>query len=345
MDSGNGQKGVVGQPLPRPFVALVTDEGHNRLANARVSFEVRLGQGSFNGDNTRITSTDSDGRAVAVLTLGHEIGVERQVVAATVEGVTGIPVTFRATALEPSDPSQTRISGVVLDNVNMPVAGVTIRVRGTTLVAQTNDQGQFAVTSTPIGDVHLTVDGSTVQRPGTWPDLEYELVTVAGVNNTLGMPIYLLPLDTSGAIFVDETHGGVLNLPEVPGFSLTIAPNSAMFPDGTRRGTVSVTPVHIDKVPMVPNGGAQPRFIVTIQPPGVRFDPPAQVTHPNLNGYPPGYVIELYSFDHDMGSFVATGTASVSEDGLVIRSHPGVGIIKRGWHCGDPCGRAQGHRG
>ena len=43
---------------------------------------------------------------------------------------------------------------------------------------------------------------------------------------------------------------------------------------------------------------------------------------------------ELYSFDHDMGSFVATGTATVSEDGMVIRSDPGTGIIKGGWHCG-----------
>jgi hypothetical protein len=92
--------------------------------------------------------------------------------------------------------------------------------------------------------------------------------------------------------------------------------------------------VHPDKVPMVPNFGQQPRFIVTIQPPGVRFDPPAAVTHPNVDGLAPGEKTELYSFDHDMGSFVATGTATVSEDGTVIRSDPGVGIVKGGWHCG-----------
>jgi hypothetical protein len=135
-------------------------------------------------------------------------------------------------------------------------------------------------------------------------------------------------------VFVDETQGATLTLPDYPGFSLTVAPDSATFPDGTRRGTLSVTAVHVDKVPMVPNFGQQPRFIVTIQPPGVRFDPPAQVTHPNVDGLAPGEITEIYSFDHDMGSFVATGTATVSADGLVLRSDPGMGVVKGGWHCG-----------
>jgi hypothetical protein len=55
-------------------------------------------------------------------------------------------------------------------------------------------------------------------------------------------------------------------------------------------------------------------------------------------------VTEIYSFDHDMGSFVATGTATVSEDGTVIRSDPGMGIVKGGWHCGgNPSGSGTTH--
>jgi hypothetical protein len=45
----------------------------------------------------------------------------------------------------------------------------------------------------------------------------------------------------------------------------------------------------------------------------------------------------MYSFDHDIGSFVAIGTGVVSDDGLLIRSSQGVGVLKAGWHCGgDP---------
>jgi hypothetical protein len=344
LDSGNSQIGVVGQPLPRPFVAVVTDAGHNRLGGVPVTFQVVEGDGSLAGQSESTVLSDGDGRALAVLTLGTHGGIENNVVAARALGVPDQAASFVASAREPGDPQDTAVSGVVLDNSNQPVPGVTLRVRGTALAVPSDAQGQFRVAHVPVGDVHLQVDGSTAQRPGTWPNLDFELVTVAGIDNTLGMPVYLLPLDTSNSIFVDETHGGTLTLPEIPGFSLTVAPNSATFPDGTRHGTVSVTPVHVDKVPMVPNFGQQPRFIVTIQPPGVKFDPPAAVTHPNVDGLKPGEVTELYSFDHDAGSFVATGTATISEDGTVLRSDPGMGILKGGWHCGgNPAGAGTPH--
>ena len=40
----------------------------------------------------------------------------------------------------------------------------------------------------------MPIDG-TAERPGAWPDLEFVLTTIAGRDNTVGMPIYLLPLD------------------------------------------------------------------------------------------------------------------------------------------------------
>jgi hypothetical protein len=110
-----------------------------------------------------------------------------------------------------------------------------------------------------------------------------------------------------------------------------------IFPGGSRSGVVSVTVVHNDKVPMVPNFGQQPRLIVTIQPAGARFDPPARLTLPNVEGLAPGAVTEMYSFDHDLGHFVSIGPATVSEDGSAIVSNLGVGVLKAGWHCcGDP---------
>src|SRR5262249_50725808 len=62
--------------------------------------------------------------------------------------------------------------------------------------------------------------------------------------------------------------------------------------------------------------------------------PPAPITLPNVDRLKPREVTELYSFDHDIGSFVAIGTGSVSGDGQVIRSNEGVGVLKAGWHCG-----------
>src|SRR5207244_5871725 len=145
-------------------------------------------------------------------------------------------------------------------------------------------------------------------------------------------------LNTANQLCVTATSGGgTLTIPEAPGFSLTFAPNQVTFPGGSKDGCVSVTVVNREKVPMAPGFGQQPRFIVTIQPSGAVFNPPAAITLPNVDGLKPRAVTEMYSFDHDIGSFVAIGTGTVSDDGLVIRSNPGVGVLKAEWHCGgDP---------
>ena len=146
-----------------------------------------------------------------------------------------------------------------------------------------------------------------------------------------------MPLETQNLLCLDAATGGTLTLPAVPGFALTVEAGAATFLDGTQAGCVGVTPVHADKVPMTPNFGQQPRFIVTIQPAGVLFDPPAALSLPNVDGRAPGTVTELYAFDHDLGQFVALGTGTVTPDGTRVQSDPGVGVIKAGWVSGgDP---------
>jgi hypothetical protein len=334
LDAGGNQVGRAGRPLADPLSVVVTDEGHNRLEGVRVDFSVVEGGGHFNGSRQLSVQTDSDGRALALLTLGNGDGIDNNRVEATFPGCPGLPAVFVATGRIPADPADTRISGTVLDHTDTPILGVTIRVDGTELQTTSDEQGQFVLQNATVGPVHLVADGSTARRSGDWPSLSYEMVSVAGQNNTLGMPIYLLPLDTPNGIRVGPETGGVLSLPDIPGFALDIAAGSATFLDGSDRGLVSVTAVHADKIPMEPNFGQQPRFVVTIQPAGVLFDPPAKLTLPNTDGLAPGEVTDLYSFDHDLGQFVSIGTGTVSADGTVIASDPGGGVAKGGWHCG-----------
>jgi hypothetical protein len=346
VDSGNQQTGAIGQPLPFPFVVVAVDSGHNRVPNVPVTFTVKGGGGNIGGAATQSVTTDSDGRAIAVLTLGLQEGYENNLVEVTFPANPGSLVAFSATAKAPGDPASTTISGVVLDNSNNPIPGVTMRLYQTNqgsannlpvqigTPVQTNAQGTFLIPSAPVGSFKLMADGGTVTGTKSYPPLEYDITTVAGNDNTVGMPIYLPALDTVNKVCVDAAHGGTLTLPQVPGFSLTIQPGAATFPGGSRTGCVTVTPVNGDKVPMAPGFGQQPRFIVTIQPVGTTFNPPAALTIPNVDGLPPRAVTEMYSYDHDLGMFVAIGAATVSDDGSVIVSNPGVGVLKAGWHCG-----------
>ena len=336
VDSGGQQVGVAGRELPRPLIAAVTDGGFNRLPGVPVTFRVARGDGRFrNGEQELTALTDSDGRAIAPFALGSEGGEGSDVVNATIVGLAGGPLaTFTSTARVAGPAGGTSISGVVLDNASQPVPGVTLRILGTTFTTTTDASGSFRIAPAPVGTVKLIFDGSTTGRPGAWPDLEFVLTTVPGVDNTLGMPVFLLPLDLDHGLYVSETQGGVLELPDIPGFALEVDAGSATFPSGSKSGLISVTAVHSDRVPMTPNFGQQPRLIVTIQPAGTRFDPPARLVLPNVEGLAPGSITEMYSFDHDLGHFVSIGPATVSADGTLIRSNPGVGVLKAGWHCG-----------
>jgi hypothetical protein len=331
--SGNNQRGGLKQPLPLPFVVNVTDDGSNVIAGVQIAFQVAAGGGKFaNGGTTYTTTTDSDGRANASLTLGEATGLDAQRVTATLVG-TSLYAGFTASALVSGDPGQTSITGVVLDNQDNPLPSVTVRVEGTTREAKSNAQGQFKITEVPVGPVHLTIDGATTTAPGEWPTLPYNLVTVAGAENPLAAPIYMVKLDVDNAVWVGKDDK-VITHPEMPGFELTVAKNSVTFPNGAREGYVSVTSVNASKIPMAPPNGMQPQLIVTIQPVGARFDPPAALQLPNVDGHAPGAQVEMYSFDHDLEEFVAIGLGTVSLDGTVIKSNPGVGVVKAGWHCG-----------
>ncbi len=338
ISAGNNQQGAVNQPLVHPLVAVVTDEGSNRIEGIRLRFEVVAGGGLVDGKRQTIVTTDSDGRAAVELTLGPRAGFDNNRVQVTyADFPTPFPAVFVASALVPGDPEDTVITGVVLNNSDVPIPGVKMSVEGFSASAFTNDQGIFELTfppgEVPSGFNHLIADGSTVVG-GFFPMLIFEIDVVPGAMNTLPAPIYLLPLDVDNTKFVGGDEDVTFNVPGVPGFTVTVLANSVTFPNGAKTGMVSITQVHSDKVPMVPPDGMQWPVVVTIQPPNVRFNPPAPFTLPNVEGLPPGSKAELFSFDHDLGQFVSVGMGTVSEDGSIIVSDPGFGIVKGGWHGG-----------
>ncbi|HXU45324.1 MAG TPA: carboxypeptidase regulatory-like domain-containing protein, partial [Thermoanaerobaculia bacterium] len=337
--SGDRQRGAIGDELPLPLFAVVYDAQGNPIEGVAVTFRVTSGGGLLAGgapEGLATATTDGSGLAHLRFTLGPEPGLDDQIVEATAAGLDGRSALFTASAFAAGDPAATALAGVVLDNQGAPVPGVTLRIRDTTLSTRADGEGQFRLTGVPVGRAFLLVDASTASRPGTWASLEFEIFPVAGIENVLERPIHILPLDLAGGAFVDETHGGTVTLPDVPGFALEVAPGSVTFPGGGRGGVISVTAVHADSIPMAPGAGMQPRLIVTIQPAGALFDPPARMRLPNVDGLPAGAVTELFSFDHDIGAFVAIGTGTVAEDGLTIQSDPGFGVLKAGWHCGTP---------
>ena len=329
--AGENQKGVIGQALPEPLVVVVFDAGSNPVAGVPVVFKVQQGGGTLEGQTTVTKTTDSDGRASVSLTLAQEEGINNNVVSASFVGLANPPALFTASGVTPGNPTNTTVSGIVLDNASQPVPNATASIQGTNLTALTDSNGRFTISNAPVGSINLFVDGSTTTDSEVYPFLEFPMVTVAGQDNNLGKPIFLPGLDTDNSQVVGGDEDVTLTMKGVPGVVFTVFAHSATFPDGSKVGKLSVSQVHADKLPMKPTNGAAPRLLWTVQPPRVKFNPPARIQIPNTDGLAPGAVTEIFCYNHDLEEFASGGTARVSEDGSVIVSDPGSGVIVSGW--------------
>ena len=321
---------AVSAAYPKPLLTQVFDDRGNPVEGVPVTYRAVSGGGSFAGAETVTEVTNGQGIASATFTLGPQPGIGVNLVEAGFEGLPELPVVFAITGVMPGPEAETAMVGLVLDNQDDPVPGVTLAIEDTDLEVVSDAQGRFRLAGVPVGTVKLEVNGRTTSRPGTWPYLEFHFTTVSGIDNSLGMPIRLLPIDVAGGKLVGGPTEVVIQMKGVPGATLTVAPNSVTFLDGSKVGAVSFTQVHGDKVPMIAPMGSGFTVAFTVQPPGTRFDPPAAVTLPNI-GLPPGSEVDLFSFDHDIGEFLTVGTATVTPDGLLLRSNHGVGITKAGW--------------
>ena len=139
----------------------------------------------------------------------------------------------------------------------------------------------------------------------------------------------------------------VLTVEGLDGLEMVVKAGSMTRADGTvptpsNPAIIALNPVHFDKVPMPMPDGAAPPFAWTLQPAGAIFDPPVEITYPNMSGLPAGAIAYFLSFNHDTGKFEIIATGHVTDDGANIVSDPGVGIVKAGWGCNCPLYAAVG---
>lgn len=245
--------------------------------------------------------------------------------------------------------------------LNQPLPGVIITVDGKeeALRATTDANGNFTLTNCPAGRFFVHIDGRNT--PGsTWPDGAYYPVVGkawdarAGVTTNLagGTGEIYLPFIRPGTLqSVSPTQDTLIafppevvaNNPALAGVSITIPANALFGDDGSRGGKVGIAPVPPDRLPGPLPPGLELPLVITVQTDGpLNFDRPAPICFPNLpdpttgQPLPPGTPRELLSFNHDKGVWEAVGSMTVSDDGKLICTDPGVGIRQPGWHAPAP---------
>jgi len=245
--------------------------------------------------------------------------------------------------------------------VDTPLAGVTITIDGLeeTHRTVTDETGSFTLSPVPPGRFFVHIDGRTVVDEAAgirYPDQAYypfvgkAWEAVAGVMDTPvgGTGTVYLPLITVGTLqatsmtedtMIELPPDVVADNPALAGVSIMVPANSLLSDDGTRGGMIGIAPVAPDRLPGPLPQGLDLPLVITVQTDGPsNFDQPAPVCFPNLPDpttgelSPPGTKGTLMSFNHDKGIWEAAGGMTVSADGTLACTDPGVGILQPGWH-------------
>jgi len=351
---GNAQRVQVGGPAPELLRIWVSD-ACNGVAGVLVNFAVLEGGGTVNGQTQVDVLTNASGYAEVAFTLGPQSG--NQLVEATFPGnpTPPEPARFTLYGVATGMPS-TSFEGMVLDNAGRPIQGATCTLTpsgGSPLATTTASDGRFSFDNLAAGAAALHVEGSTATAildsngnsvpvlPGSFPSLGFDpIVIVQDAANTLRSPILLPQLDPANEVVYDGTQEVKLTVAGIAGLEMRLKFGTKVtHPDGVTITdpnnpnpiTLALHQVHFDDVPMPMPDGAAPPFAWTLQPSGATFDPPLEITYPNMSGLPPGALSYFFSFDHDLNRFVIVGTAHAAEDGSKTTSDPGSGIALAGW--------------
>lgn len=331
--SGDNQTAAVDSDAALPLVILFTDVDGNPVGNELIQFEVIEGGGLINGQQLVSVLTDSDGLAFVKLRTGPIDGINNNIVRVTVPSHPSLRVRFTVSGIQSADPALTTVSGAVLDNQFNPLPGAVVTIDGTILSDVTDSQGRFILFGAPVGPVHVHVDSSGITLPGKYPDMGVLIHTVSGRDNRhmVDGNIFLPKLDSVNSKLAGGNQEVVLNLEGIEGTELIIAPNSVTCPDNSTQCVISWTLVNSERVPMPPPAAANMWLDATVQPHGVKFNPPAKLCYPNF-GMRAGEQREVFAFNHELNDYVSVGPSTVTADGKKICTDPGFGLIDAGWH-------------
>jgi RHS repeat-associated protein len=268
----------------------------------------------------------------------EEIGTYNFTVVAS-DGVleTTKPVTVNVTA---STVGNTRISGVIQNTNQQPLANVVVKLGDLQAVTATDGSFEIQQLQSPqlAAPNTLKIYGDSITGPSSYPFIAEKLPLLLGhevysnVKNVISRPIYLPPLDIANGKTINPAADTTVTTAAIPKASVLVKAGSLKDAQGNpynKKLSITEVPTELTPAALPPN--LHTDLVVTIQPGDMVFSTPAPLSLPNRAGYAPNSTMDLWSINPTTGFFDNVGTGKVTADGSAIETISG-GIRNSSWH-------------
>jgi RHS repeat-associated protein len=256
---------------------------------------------------------------------------------ATIEGAA---VTRTGTSLlNVQAAGQTVLTGQVRDENDKPLAGVMIKLGGSTIttLGTTDSAGNFLVSLSVAGPQVFLIDGSTANTPTvSYASIPVTVTIQAGVVNTLGFTPHLHAQPVTQPLPVAPAVATPITFANLPDFQVTIPAGVQIIGwDGQPNTQIGVRAVPLDRLAVPPIPAVVETDTVYMfgfgKVGGGTPTQPIPVTFPNTIGASPGQQLELWYYNEALDGTAPNqwelfGLGTVSNDGKLIVSNPGVGM-------------------
>ncbi len=223
----------------------------------------------------------------------------------------------------------TAISGQILGQDGLPLAGITVSIEGTKTTGRSDEAGRFLLSGLPAGHHVLVIEGETAAGRGHFGTYEVGVNLTAHQTLILPYTIWLTPLDPAGnhSIPSPTTTEERLTTPQVPGLEVRLPAGSVITnAAGHVVHHLNITAIPVDRPPfLLPPFVTVPVYF-TIQPGRAYLSKGAQIIYPNWAHLAPGERVDFWNYDPDTRGWYVYGKGTVTPNGTQIMPDPGVRV-------------------